>query len=397
LRKKTYLIIVALFLIGCLVTPVLGLQSLSQSISSYGKVSYDSDIGWLHTERRSIVDEDGNIIILRGANFMGYEFGAWDTHTEEDYARMASWGFNVVRLPIIWRYIEPQPGVYDPSFFTNYVDRDIAWAKKYGIYIILDMHQNYWSNRFTYHNGYGLPSWMVSGYPNNATGLGQAITDFWLGKGPNGTVASPANPSMQDLFIALWKYVAERYANETTIAAYDLFNEPYYSKGFISDGLDPSQTANYLYPLYDRAIDEIRSVDNNHIIIYEPVGGWRCESAQLLNKTNLIFSYHYYLEGDYSGDALALENSVIKRYMDNPTTNPVRNWNIPCFVGEFGVALKSTNSSLWMRDIVNIWKKYELGWSWWSYWKTDDPEDWCALCYANGTEKTQIVQYLRQP
>jgi endoglycosylceramidase len=353
---------------------------------------------WLRTNGKWIVDEDGNIVLLRGANFMGYEFGAWSAHTEEDYARMASWGLNVVRLPIAWHYIEPEPGFYNESYFTNYVDRDITWAKKYGIYIILDMHQWYWSKHFSYAGGgwtNGLPSWMISAYPNNATGLGQAINDFWLGKAPNGTEASAENPSMKDRFIAMWKYVAQRYANEPTIAGYDLFNEPYYAIPYIEGGLDASQTATYLYPFYNRLIDAIRTVDSHHIIFYEPVGGWHTDSAQLLNKTNIVFSYHYYLlSGNYSGDASMLEKDIINRYLDKPTINPIRNWNIPCFVGEFGVPLKVNNSSLWVRDTVSIWNRYEIGWAWWTYWKSDVAD--MSLCYANGTEKLQFIQYLKQ-
>lgn len=354
-------------------------------------------MGWLRTDGKWIVDGEGNIVILRGADFMGYEFGAWNAHTKEDYARMASWGFNVVRLPVAWHYIEPQPEVYNVSYFENIVDRDIAWAKKYGIYIILDMHQWYWSNFFNSCGGWvnGLPSWMVSGYPNNATGLGQAITDFWTWKAPNGTDTSAENPSMQDRFISMWKYVARRYVNETVIAGYDLFNEPLYSSPYISEGLDASETATYLYSFYNRLIDEIRTVDPYHILIYEPVGGWHTDSAQLLNRTNLVFSYHYLLHsGGYSGDARALEMDIVNRYLDKPTSSPIRNWNIPCLVGEFGVPLKVTNSSLWARNIVSIWNKYELGWAWWTYWKSDEAD--MSLCYANGTEKKEIVQYLKQ-
>jgi hypothetical protein len=129
LKRKIYATVASLLFIDFLIIPTLSLQSI-QKISASGMIDYGRErMKWLHTNGKWIVDEDGNIVILRDANFMGYEFGAWNTHTEEDYARMASWGFNVVRLPIAWHYIEPEPGFYNESYFTNYVDRDIAWLK----------------------------------------------------------------------------------------------------------------------------------------------------------------------------------------------------------------------------------------------------------------------------
>jgi len=129
---------------------------------------------------------------------------------------------------------------------------------------------------------------MVSGYEDSAKGVSQSIADFWLGKGPNGTEASVENPSMQDRLIAVWKYIVkyivQRYANESGIAGYDLFNEPAYASFFMEGGLTPSQTATYLYSFYNRLIDGIRTVDPYHVLFYEPVGRYGTDSAQLLDN-----------------------------------------------------------------------------------------------------------------
>jgi len=399
LRRKIFEFVTLLLFIDFLITPTLSLQSI-QKISASGMIEYGCQrMKWLRTNGKWIVDEDGNIVILRGANFMGYEFGYWSSHTEEDYAKMASWGFNVVRLPISWHFIEPEPGLYNETYLRNYVDKDIAWAKKYSIYIILDMHFWGWSPRFTYHGHTwtsGLPKWMVSAYENSAEGVGRSITDFWLGKGPNGTEVSAENPSMQDRLIAVWLYVLQRYVNESAIAGYDLFNEPPYPSFFVKGGLTAGQTAAYLYPFYNRLMNEIRKVDPYHILIYQPVGGWHTQSTQVLNETNIVFSYHYHLHypGNYSGNISKLEADIVNRYRDSPADNPIKNWNIPVLVGEFGVELRCSNSTLWVKDVVTIWSKYNLNWAWWTYWKSDKPD--MSLCYANGTEKSEIVQYLKQ-
>lgn len=355
-------------------------------IGSAGKVA----LAWrgLRVKGKWIVDADENIVILRGANYGGYQQGR-SNHIFEDYERMKSWGFNVVRLPIAWQYIEPEPGEYDESYLAM-IDQDIQWAKRAGIYIIPDMSQYYWSSHFTFHGGWshGLPLWMVSGYNNSADGLSQAITDFWLGKAPNGTEPTPQNPSMQDRFIEMWKRIASKYSDETAIAAYDLFNEP-----LRGELLTASQAADYVYSFYGRLISEIRELDENHIAIYEIMGGHTARVARVLNYSNVVFSFHFYrlssLKGvDYSGNITELEDAFLSNYWKLPETNPLESWDIPIWIGEFG-----SGEGLWARDTVKIFDKYGLGWAWWLYIKSDAVPN--ALLYSNGTERTHLTKYLK--
>ena len=68
-----------------------------------------------------ILDEEGRTLILHGCNYMGMEFG-WFEHTPEDFERIAGWGFNVVRLPIAWHYLEPEQGIWDISYLEEIVE-----------------------------------------------------------------------------------------------------------------------------------------------------------------------------------------------------------------------------------------------------------------------------------
>jgi endoglycosylceramidase len=70
----------------------------------------------------------------------------------------AQMGFNVVRLPISWANLERFKGWFDAVFLARYLDRDVQWAKKYGLYVVLDMHQWPWESRF---GGCGVPDWSV--------------------------------------------------------------------------------------------------------------------------------------------------------------------------------------------------------------------------------------------
>src|SRR5436853_7769196 len=58
-------------------------------------------------------DASGRVLLLRGSNYSGLEWGYFSNQPhgpeEADFAQMQSWGITVVRLPIAWTYLEPEP------------------------------------------------------------------------------------------------------------------------------------------------------------------------------------------------------------------------------------------------------------------------------------------------
>ena len=318
---------------------------------------------WLHVVGKWVKDEEGNIVVLRGANYMGAEFG-WFNHKESDYARMKSWGFNVVRQPIAWSYVEPSRGYYNESYL-EYVDKLVSWCKKYGLYMALDMHQFHWAHKFAYGTGNGLPEWAVAQWPTEE----EAKIGFWN------------NETLKGYFYNMWKYVATRYANESTIAAYDLFNEP-----------NPPELASIIYDFYDKTIEAMRSIDSKHICMYEPPWGDE-DPMKKVNQPNLIFSTHLYTGGTgdgrtgYNGDINMLEQDMYRGY-----SKAVLEWNIPLWVGEFGIGVSATRAAQWARDMLSLMDKYMIGSAWWCYWK-----DYVyGLLYPNGTGK-EFISILDRP
>lgn len=64
----------------------------------------------------------------------------WDSWiTEADFATIASYGLNHVRLPVGYWAIDGSEGVY-PQGQYPYVEKAVKWAKKYGLKVILDIH-----------------------------------------------------------------------------------------------------------------------------------------------------------------------------------------------------------------------------------------------------------------
>ena len=67
---------------------------------------------------------------------------------DEHFARIASWGFNVLRLLITWEAVEHEgPGIYDFEYL-DYLRELCRKANKHGLSVFIDPHQDVWS-RFT--------------------------------------------------------------------------------------------------------------------------------------------------------------------------------------------------------------------------------------------------------
>jgi endoglycosylceramidase len=376
IRRTIVIGLVFVILSTCVITSAYAAQSLTPK----------RRFSFLRASGQSIVDGFGNQVLLRGADFPGYDGPIILSHYEADYVKMASWGFNVVRLPIEWAHIEPQAGQYDDTYLSKYVDQDIAWAKQHGIYIVLSMQQYQWSPYFTYYDQYtgGIPSWAVSGYPNTAQGEAQAKADFWNNLGPNGSTPSASNPGMLDRFKQMWMHVASRYAQEPTVVGYDLFNEP---TVFTNSGVvvyDPTTLCTVTLPaFYNTVIDGIRTVDSNHIIFWESCAIYNMPLPVPPSRSNIVYSPHWNKESGYDGNTAGLLSSIQTRVI-----NPANSWNQPVWFGEFCVPYDGSNAVQYIHDFGGIANTYGLSWAWWCYGRYNLGY---SLLDGNGNERTILT------
>ncbi|HUP11545.1 MAG TPA: cellulase family glycosylhydrolase, partial [Niastella sp.] len=321
--------------------------------------------GFLKVSGKQIVNEKGQNIILRGVGLGGWMlqegymlqlsgpgmqhrikaqmaeligedstrtfYNAWlANHTRRiDIDSMKAWGFNSVRLPMHYNLytlpVEQEPVAGKQTWLEKgfqMTDSLLAWCEANHMYLILDLHA--------------------------APG----------GQGNDNNIADrdPAKPSLWDSeanrlkTIALWKKLAERYANEPFIGAYDIINEPNW--GFA----DPVNDKNGLNekgntPLKQLMTDitkAIREVDTKHIIIIEG-NGWGNNYNGILPPwdNNMALSFHKYWNFNTKGS--------IQHILDTRDK-----YNVPVWLGETG-----ENSNVWFAEAVRLLEANNIGWAWW--------------------------------
>lgn len=200
---------------------------------------YACDSGNQHINERKFVQvegehfiaPDGRQILLSGINFISKnpEENYMPTQGMETFEQFRQWGFNCIRLGIIWDGLEPEPGQYNEDYLTE-IDKRIQWAADNDIYVYLDMHQDLYGAKYSD----GAPDWATidEGLPHYrgavwsdsyliSPAVQTAFDHFWLN--------TPASDGVgiQDHYANLWKHLAQRYANNTTVIGYDIMNEPF--------------------------------------------------------------------------------------------------------------------------------------------------------------------------
>lgn len=76
---------------------------------------------------------------------------------DDDIENMVKWGFNFVRLGVMWEAVEREPGVYDQDYL-NKVETLINKLGNRGIYTLVDAHQDVFARSIC---GEGMPTFYI--------------------------------------------------------------------------------------------------------------------------------------------------------------------------------------------------------------------------------------------
>ncbi len=180
-------------------------------------------------------DQHGRHLIPHGLN-MVHKTSAELPWRKEDFAFARRIGSTLVRLGVIWAYLEPEPGKIDEEYVAQ-LRQCLDWAHQSQLSVYLDMHQDCYSYRV---DDYGAKA-------NSDALEWQAIADGLPHENPGSVwsdayLQSPAvkrmfdnlwanreasdNMGLQDHYAFAWRELAGRLVDHPALVGYDLMNEP---------------------------------------------------------------------------------------------------------------------------------------------------------------------------
>ncbi|MDQ2104198.1 cellulase family glycosylhydrolase [Azospirillum isscasi] len=299
--------------------------------------------GYLHTEGSQIVDSAGNNVKLTGVNWFGaegYAFapqGLWQDSYKSIMDQMQDQGFNTIRLPWSDAMLDNgrMPTGIDYSknpelqgkTSLEVFDKIIEHADQTGMKIILDHHR---SGDGASANENGL--WYTDQYPESK-------------------------------MIENWKMLAQRYADNPSVVAADLHNEPH---GQATWG-DGNQATDWKAAA-ERIGNAVQSVNPNWLLIVEGVeqssegtywwggnlDGVKTDPVDFNIDNKLVYSVH-----DYPPSMAGFGWFSDASYPNNMKDIWTDAWGwivqkdiAPVLVGEFGTRMETTQDTQWLNAIA---------------------------------------------
>ncbi len=187
--------------------------------------------GQISVKGNTFVDSSGRQVILNGINYVNKDpkINYIIKDSAATFTKFRNWGFNCIRLGVIWDGVEPEPGKYDEKYLDK-LQKQVNWATQNGLYVMLDMHQDLYGREFSD----GAPKWatLTDNLPH-ATGfiwsdsyfmsgaVQHAFDNFWANKPVSDGVG------VQDHYAKMWQHIAKRFSGNKTIIGYDIMNEPF--------------------------------------------------------------------------------------------------------------------------------------------------------------------------
>lgn len=284
-------------------------------------------------------------VLLRGINRSGLEYsppsdsgflaGAHFT-PEEMREIVLAWRSNVVRLPFNQEWALRGAKGHSAEEYLTALDQAISWAAALGAYTILDLH---W-----------LDAESVRGHTIDQSGVAR----------PNYV---PPTPNAES--ITLWKILAERYRDESSVLL-DILNEPHdpleddpypicemASSGEVVESAARFVGADEWLPWASRLVAEIQRIRPTGIILVAGVD-WAFDLRGIrVDAPNIVYSPHIYAN-----------RSPVDWW------KALASWNdVPILVGEWG----GTDRDLGFgRTLADTMRKRGIGWTAWSW--VDHPQ-----------------------
>lgn len=293
--------------------------------------------------------------------------------TEADIARIAGMGFDHVRLPVDYNWIEDEAGAPIEAGLSR-IDDCIQWCEGHGLSLLLDLHKAF---------GYTFD-------PLEA----DADREIFFHDAP-----------LQERFIALWRRLAYRYGTHPGVA-FDLLNEVV-SPNIVGEWND----------IVDRTVAAIREITPDTWIVVGGVCYNNVKSVPLLappRDERVVYNFHCYepmlfthqkaywvagmlsdldvpypdelaryqalseqlsfdLAGAIAGEKVDALGPQFFEALFAPAIKAAGQYDAPLYCGEYGVIDRAPaeDALRWHKDIAVVFDRHGIGRALWNYKNKD--------------------------
>lgn len=265
---------------------------------------------------------------------------------KEDIEKIASWGFDHVRLPIDYEVAEDKNGEPLTDGY-KYIDNAVKWCEETGLKLVLDLHK-------------------TAGY------------SFDKGENENGFFESE---ELQQRFLRLWDRLSERYGRYSERIAFELLNEV----------TDKSYSDKWNELIY-KCMERVRANAPDTTVI---VGGYWNNSPDALpdivkpydDKTVLSFHCYDPMKFTHQGAEwvddmdpsfrMSFDSSEITtNYFAGRFSNAIKTadkYDTALYCGEYGVIDRASpqDALAWYKAISEAFRKFGIARSVWNYKSKD--------------------------
>lgn len=245
----------------------------------------------IHINGMNFQTAEGKQVLFNGINVVckDKEQGYFFPDLEESFRAFRKMGFNLIRFGIFWDGVEPEPGKYDMEYLDQVKDA-VLLAEKYGLYVMIDMHQDLFARKFID----GAPDWATldegAYHPEGCTmwyeaylqsdAIIKAADNFWANK------EAEDGAGLLDHYEKMWEQIALHLDGCGNIIGWEPMNEPF--MGGIARNAFGSATARIKeqFPQFDLANPVDITLEQQALFM-----GYVTEQLQEFDRTTLMDFY----------------------------------------------------------------------------------------------------------
>jgi endoglycosylceramidase len=328
-------------------------------------------------------------------------FDSENTLSEIDSANLKKWGFNVVRLGVMWPGVEPTArGLYNQTYLDQ-IETIVTNLGKSDIYVILDFHQDIWHRKYC---GEGVPDYVfdtcqkaqpantqpfplpavnitypldIDGNPTIESCLSSMFATYYMSAevGAGFQCLYDNEDNLWDAFAGYWVAVAQRFSRTTNVLGYELINEPWAGDVFAyPKNLFPGYAEKtYLQPLYEHLHKAIRAVDDSKIIFFEGLtidywqSGFSAGPGGVEYNDRQALAYHIYCPLQDPSGKKEVVCDVINDALLAFRRKDAERMGVAMLMTEFGAAEDIKADIFALEETARLADRFQQSWMYWQF------------------------------